>query len=333
MNELCASALRPEDARIPSEQRVLYVLEQLEALAKSIQGQDDAGEQRKSTKSTRQTATSALLGSVNARQSPALISRALVLNTISSGAEQILRDQNVYLTAAILKAYVDLQCLLRRPSSFPHIFHLYAQKPSPRQSSSGEITHERPSSFASRHPSSAVPAGIASDALDCAIAVHDLGLAVEIIETSYATASFRNARIIREAGLPIAGVTTLPFALWALSSQIGYLSPALSHTSATNMAFAGFMTYATTVGVLGYITITTSNDQMERVTWAQGIPLWERWMREDERRAVDKIAQAWGFKNEAKRGEEVGDDWQLLREWVGMRSMVLDRVSLMEGME
>jgi hypothetical protein len=84
---------------------------------------------------------------------------------------------------------------------------------------------------------------------------------------------------------------------------------------------------------VGYVAVTTANDQMDRVTWAQGVPLWERWVREEERAAVDKVAQAWGFTEVEKRGDEEGEEWDALREWVGVRGMVLDKVSLMEGME
>lgn len=79
--------------------------------------------------------------------------------------------------------------------------------------------------------------------------------------------------------------------------------------------------------------ITTANDQMERVTWSQGMPLRERWIREEERAAIDKVAQAWGFNETWRRGEEEGDDWEVLREWVAARGMILDAAELMEGME
>lgn len=85
--------------------------------------------------------------------------------------------------------------------------------------------------------------------------------------------------------------------------------------------------------MVGYVTITTANDQMDRVTWATGVPLWERWVREEERAAIDAVAGQWGFQDVEKRGDEEGEDWEALREWVGMRGMVLDKVSLMEGME
>ena len=102
---------------------------------------------------------------------------------------------------------------------------------------------------------------------------------------------------------------------------------------ATSVAFAGIMTYIFTVGGLGYVVVTTANDQMDRVTWSRGVPLWERWVREEERAAFDRVAGRWGFQDVRRRGEEEGTDWDVLREVVGLRGMGLDRVELMEGME
>ena len=104
-------------------------------------------------------------------------------------------------------------------------------------------------------------------------------------------------------------------------------------TYATGVAFAGIMTYIFTISGLGYVVITTANDQMDRVTWARGVPLWERWVREEERAALDRVAGKWGFQQVDRRGEEEGEEWEALREFVGLRGMELDRVELMEGME
>ena len=79
--------------------------------------------------------------------------------------------------------------------------------------------------------------------------------------------------------------------------------------------------------------VTTANDQMDRITWAKGVPLWERWVREEERAALDRVAGKWGFGDVERRGEEEGGEWEVLREAVGLRGMVLDRSELMEGME
>ena len=103
--------------------------------------------------------------------------------------------------------------------------------------------------------------------------------------------------------------------------------------AATAVAFAGILTYVGATATIGVVAMTTANDQMDRVTWATGMPLRERWLREEERAAVDRVAGAWGFRESWRRGEEEGEEWEMLREWVGVRGMVLDRVELMEGME
>ena len=102
---------------------------------------------------------------------------------------------------------------------------------------------------------------------------------------------------------------------------------------ARNLTFAGVLTYLGATSTLGYIAVTTSNDQMRRVTWIDGTPLHERWIREDERALLDQVALRWGFQEKSRWGEEEGQDWDALREWIGVRGMILDRVSLMEGME
>ncbi len=102
---------------------------------------------------------------------------------------------------------------------------------------------------------------------------------------------------------------------------------------ATNVAFAGILAYVGFTATIGIVAVTTANDQMDRVTWATGMPLRERWLREEERAALDRVAGAWGFKEPRRRGEEEGGEWEELREFIGRRGMVLDRVELMEGME
>jgi hypothetical protein len=42
---------------------------------------------------------------------------------------------------------------------------------------------------------------------------------------------------------------------------------------------------------------------------------------------------AWGFKDVLRRGEEEGEEWENLREFIGMRGMILDKTELMEGMQ
>lgn len=329
VQELAASALKPQDGPVPPEQRVLYVLEQLDSLAKNLVDAKSihaASQQQKHGDSAR----SALLGSVNARQAPNSVTKATLLTLISQQAEKIARDQNVFITPAILKAYVDLQALLHQPSSLPDVFALYAYKPTPTASSDGTVTY---SPATPDKINTAVDTSTANAALSSAITAHNLILATDIIETTFCTPSFRKAKVLRQALVPIGGLGLAPLAAYSLASAFGTWQPMLDPTQATWMAFAGIMTYVSAVSMTGYVAITTANDQMDRITWAQGVPLWERWVREDERAAVDRVAGAWGFKSLEKRGEEEGEDWEDLREWVGRRGMVLDRVELMDGME
>lgn len=328
VQELAGSVLRPQDGPVPPEQRILYVLEQLDSLAKSLVDAKTINATSKNAKHS-DTATSALLGSVNARQAPSSVTKVTLLTLISQKAEEIMRHDYIFITPAVLKAYTELQTLLHQPSSFPDVFSLYAHKPVPTATSSSV-------SFSPATPdkiNTAIDSKTANAALSAAITAHDLPLATDIIQNSFCTPSFRKAKVLRQALVPIGGLALAPPAAYSLASVFGAWQPMLDPTQATWMAFAGIMTYISAVSMTGYVAITTANDQMDRVTWAQGVPLWERWVREDERAAVDRVAGAWGFKSTEKRGEEEGVDWEDLREWVGRRGMVLDKVELMDGME
>lgn len=328
--ELTTSALRPDNGKLPTEQRVLYVLEQLHAMANSLIDETAIVHAKKQRAEQDTTATSALLGSVNARQYPSFISKAALLNIISEKAEEIVRNPNVFISPGILKAYVDLQSLLHQPASFPDILHLYASKPVPKQSNNNAIEYTPATPNA---PNSAVDTDTAKVALNSAIDAHNLPLCLDIITTTFSTPSYKRAKLIRRALIPSTLLTATPVIAYTASQQFGLLQTTMDPSYATGIAFAGIMTYTSVVGALGYIVITTANDQMDRVTWAKGVPLWERWVREEERAALDQVAGKWGFQSIEKRGEEEGTEWEALREEVGMRGMVLDRAELMEGME
>lgn len=330
IQELSASVLRPDDNPVPEEQRVLYVLEQLDALAKRLIDVKSLGESISNTPKQGTTATSALLGSVNARQAPSSVTKATLLSLISQRAEEIMRHDNVFITPGILKAYVELQNMLHQPSSLPDILTLYAHKPVPKANSDKTV------SFSPSTPdkvNTAVDSKTADIALSAALTAHDLPLAIDIINATFCTRSFRLAKTLRQALVPGAGLALAPVAAYTLSQAFSSYQSMLDPSQATAMAFAGIMTYVSAVAMTGYVAITTANDQMERVTWAQGVPLWERWVREEERSAIDRVAVAWGFKGLEKRGDEEGPEWEELREWVGRRGMVLDAVGLMDGME
>ena len=84
---------------------------------------------------------------------------------------------------------------------------------------------------------------------------------------------------------------------------------------------------------MGFVALTTSNDQMVRVVWRPGLRLRDRWLREEERAAFDRLALAWGFREKWRWGEERGTEWEALREFCARRGMVLDKTELMDGME
>ncbi|OQO05115.1 hypothetical protein B0A48_08135 [Cryoendolithus antarcticus] len=328
VQELAASVLKPADQPIPPEQRVLYVFEQLDAISRGLV---DAKSINASvaTPAPNATATSALLGSVNNRQSPPSVTKSSLLSLTSQAMEEIVRHPHVFITPAVLKAYIEVQSLLHQPSSFPDVLEMYASKPVP--SVSGNTI-----SFATPNTgkvNAAVPKSTADIALTAAISSHDLPLAIDIITTTYCTPTFRKAKMLRQMLVPASGLAIAPVAAYTLSQQFAEWQHMLDPQQATYMAFAGMMTYVSAVSMVGYVAVTTANDQMMRVTWAQGVPLWERWVREEERAAIDRVAAAWGFKDLGKRGDEEGVEWEELREWAGRRGMVLDSVALMEGME
>lgn len=329
--ELTSSVLKPEDHKLPSEQRLLYVLEQLDTLAKGLLDTKSSGpaSSAQNGKDGR-TATSALLGSVNARQHPGHLNKASLLSLISEKAEELLRNPTTFITPAILKSYVGLQTNLHQPSSLPDIFALYASKPAPKLSSDGGVafTEVSPDKV-----NAAIDAKTANIALSSAIDAHNLPLCIDIIDTSFGTLAFRKSKGLRQALFPFAGLLLAPGAAYALSTAFGNFQNSMDPGLATGVAFAGIMTYVFTVTGLGYVVITTANDQMDRVTWARGVPLWERWVREEERAALDRVAGAWGFKDARWRGTEEGAEWVELREVIGRKGMALDKVELMEGME
>ena len=91
--------------------------------------------------------------------------------------------------------------------------------------------------------------------------------------------------------------------------------------------------YFGTLGVVGFVALTTYNDNHIRVSWQPGMEMRSRWLREDERAAYDRIALAWGFKEQPRWGEEQGHEWEGFREYLGVREMDLDRSNLLDGME
>ncbi|KAL8688506.1 MAG: hypothetical protein Q9218_005604 [Villophora microphyllina] len=265
------------------------------------------------------------------RKEPALtlVAKNAAVQLVSSTAYQIITDPKVFITPRILSMYITAQSLLGRPRSFPEILKLYTSKPVPK-SGTTPIKFSTPNP---KKPSAHIPLPIAHTALNAAMKIKDLPLCFDIIEHTVCAPAFRFSKFLRKAFIPVSGAVLAPFAIHQLASQLSVYQSAMDTELATNIFFGGIMAYVGFTATIGYVAITTSNDQMDRVTWASGTPLYERWMREDERVMIDRVAGAWGFKQRSKRGEETGPDWEGLRELVGMRRMILDRTELMDGME
>lgn len=320
---------------IPAEEQTLKALWVIESAARQLTYDAKSTAQKPIDADVEvendNSATSSLLSldSKSSKAHPASISIAVDL--LSTLAYKLITHPPVYITQPILATYVSIQSTLHRPQSFPEIFALYASKPTPVPGSSNPIRYRTPNPNASTQ---AIPTEVADKALDAAIQAKDLELAIDIIETSYAAAAFRRNKLIKKALPPLAvfGVG-VPGGALALSLQLPLLSNVPDPLTNVLIGFTGIMTYSVAVGILGFVAITTSNDQMERVTWSQGTPLRERWLREEERAAVDRVAMAWGFKERDKWGEEEGIEWEELRDWAARRRMWVDRVELMDGME
>ncbi|EQK98149.1 hypothetical protein OCS_06141 [Ophiocordyceps sinensis CO18] len=251
------------------------------------------------------------------------------ISRISHSAYEIITNRNVEMTPEFLELYVQVQAQLGRPESLPSVLDLYALKPKPTMKN-GMIKHVR------RNPNSpmrAIEIDTAELALQTAIEARNLDSALGIIEAAYCGPAFRRQKLIKYTTAPALGVASLPFGIYGLSTAYAtYCQNTMDLTTATGLAFAVFSTYFFVVGSLGLIAKLCHMDHMKRVTWAPGTPLRYRWMREEERAALDKVACAWGFRESFRYGEETGPEWEGLKEYMGYRQMLLDRVEFMEGM-
>lgn len=252
----------------------------------------------------------------------------LMVDRLSDAAYTIVTQPTVVITRQVLEQYIRLQARLGKPQSFPQILGLYASKPSPKHA--GGLIQ-----YAERNPSktdSAVDPAIADLALDAAIEAQDLQAAVGIVENTYGAKAFQRSKLIKKGFLPGFAVGATPIALYYAATELAQLQHALEPKIATGIAFIGAICYVGFTGTIGMVAHFSANDQMKRVTWASGTPLRHRWLCEEERAALDKIACSFGFSEEHRYGEEEGEDFLWLREYILRKSMILDAVELMPGM-
>lgn len=254
--------------------------------------------------------------------------------SLAENLRDLLCDPKIYITPLMLQGYVAIQVLLGKPEYLPEIFHLYAHKPIPSPSSSSAATSITYTAPSPRNPKNAIPHPIATAALRAAITQKSLPLVLSIIDTTVATPAFRLQKLLSRATLPLTFLSLTPFCAYTISTYIAHdWQNTYDPTLATWLCMAGIMTYVGATATIGFVALTTSNDQMERVVWQPGTRLRDRWLREEERMAFDTVALAWGFKEKWRRGEERGEDWEALREFCARREMVLDKTDLLEGME
>lgn len=314
----------------PSEKAILNVLHTCRVIAADV-----AGEPAKSSELKKDVTAASSLLSLADRSSKKLRVQKLpresqiLVDELSKVLFSIVAHETVFISPEVLELYISTQSCLGKPETFPGVFYLYANKPL-------YIEGSNPIQFRNQNPNkvnNAIPVAVADQALQTAIDARELDVAMDIVDTAYAQTAFRRAKFIRKGLLPTTGLAVAPLAAYAVASQLAMFQNTMEPGMATNIAFAGILAYLGFTTTIGVVAVTTANDQMDRVTWAPGMPLRERWIREEERAAIDKVAGSWGFQEKWRRGEEEGKDWDRLRLWIGNKGMLLDAVELMEGME
>ncbi|TDZ26238.1 hypothetical protein Cob_v001034 [Colletotrichum orbiculare MAFF 240422] len=319
---------------IPTRQLVIAALKTCQGAANAIQPYLEKAETRPASTLTASSASNLLsLGSSSSAAksggtSIPSVSVKDTVDTVSESAYEIIAHPTVAIGPDVLDMYVNIQARLGRPETLPQVFELYASKPRPK-AVDGSITYVQQNP---NRADKAIEAAVAETALGAAVDAKNLDAAVGIVEACYATQAFYRQKFLKKALLPVSAVGAAPVGVYALASNISAFQNTMEPVTATKFAFVAILAYLGFTGTIGMVAKTTVNDHMRRVTWAPGIPLHQRWLREEERAAMDDIACAWGYKEKWRHGEEGGVEWESLRELLGLRGMMLDRVELMEGM-
>ena len=322
--------------KVESEKTIYGLLEEIYEIAQSAIAL--RSRQPPPTKATiRQSSAGAILSGLSEEEPPKASkasTKTLGLNALptptylSQLAEGLLKHPAVFIGPSVLELYVHLQRLLNRPHAIPEILYLYAHKPVPQEGSS-------PPKFRQQNPkaaSQAVPADVAEAALTAAIAAKDMSLALAVVDHTYRAPAWVRNRMLTKMGLPGVLAAMTPLAIYMIAQELSVYSGFIDPTLFKSYAFAGISTYVLCTGTLGFVALTTWNDDHERVVWRPGVPLLDRYKRQDERAALDRIAMAWGFKELWKWGSEEGEEWEGLRQLCLLRGMVLDKSDLLPGM-
>ncbi|KAL1604528.1 hypothetical protein SLS59_003723 [Nothophoma quercina] len=322
--------------KVETEKTIYEILEGIEEVAASaIRIRSRQPLPAKTT--IRQSSAGAILDGFSSEETPRQrksYAKPLGLNELPSPtylsklAEGLLKHPNIFIGPNVLKIYIHLQRLLNRPHAIPEILYLYANKAVPQEGSSPP-KFSKPSPKA---PSQAIPADLADEALTAAIDAKDMSLALSVIDQTYRAPAWKRHRMLTKMGLPGVLAAMTPLAIYMIAQEMSVYSGYIDPFTFKMYAFAGISTYVVCTGTLGFVALTTYNDNHDRVVWRPGVPLLDRYVREDERAALDRIACAWGFKEVWKRGDEEGEEWEGLRQLCLLRGMVLDKPDLMHGM-
>jgi hypothetical protein len=323
---------------LPDEQAVLDLLKQYKEMARIALSDVPHSSSSRTENNSTNNATSSLLDDLDSGKSRRSTSSKTANGgrlyekaaaTIPSMLYELIQDPKIFISPRVLREYTEIQCLLKKADYLPTAFSLYASKPAPRASGSKiKYTPTNPNS-----PKNAVPKDLADRALDVAIEQQNLPLALAIIDESVCAPAFKRDKLLRKASLPAVAAAASPLGAYVIASYVASLQSTMDVGPATWISFSAIMAYVGFTSIMGVVALTTANDHMNRVVWIPGRPLRQRWLREEERAALDKVAAAWGFKDPLMRGQEEGEDWETLREILGMRGMILDKSDLMEGME
>lgn len=239
---------------------------------------DVAGEPAKSSEAKKDVTAAASLLSLADRGSKELRVQKLnretqfLVDELSQALSSIVSNEAVFISPEILELYISAQSCLGKPETFPGVFYLYANKPI-------LVDGSEPTQFKNQNPNkvnNAIPMAIADQALQTAIDARELDVAMDIIDTAYAQKAFRRAKFIRKGLLPATGLAMAPIAAYGVASQLAMFQNTMEPGMATNIAFAGILAYMGFTTTIGVVAVTTANDQMDRVTWAPGMPLRER---------------------------------------------------------
>lgn len=319
---------------VPSNESVVKILEKCEQIAEALVSREQDKIEKSPSSGEEGSAISSLLDLDEKNASKKHFksigdAQPRLAESLSQIVTGLLKDEKVFISPEALTCYTKIQTLLKKADHFPEIFYLYAHKPVPEENSSPVKYHKaNPKSV-----NSAIPTNVANMALDIAIEQRNLSLVLAIIDNTFCAPAFHRAKLFKKAAVPLGGLAAAPAACYAIASWISTFQTTMDPSTATGIAFAATLAYVGGTSSIGLLAITSANDQMERVVWQPGVPLRHRWLREEERAALDRVAVAWGFKDIYMRGEEEGEEWDNLREFIGMRGMILDKTDLMAGMQ